>query len=292
LMARDGELPRSLVKLNRFGVPWIPAIVAASVPILVLLVSHDLDALAALYAIGVVGAVAINVSLCSVHPRLRKMQRKVPMMVLGVILLAIWVTLAFTKIHALIFVTVVMIVGLSARFLTKWFSSRKGPPLSLLQKAVIEQLPADAMITPKILVGTYGSDALASTAFEEAKNLHAALVVCFIRQVNLSYKWDQQLTIETDLAAQRTFARYLELGHRYQVPVVPVYDMGQDAAELMAENAAIYGCSRVLIGSSRHGALYHLVKGRFQHHLESILPPDITVEVLRPGAKATHATIS
>ena len=28
----------------------------------------------------------------------------------------------------------------------------------------------------------------------------AALVVAFIRQVNLGYKWDQQLTIESDLA--------------------------------------------------------------------------------------------
>ena len=67
LMARDGELPQPLVRLNRFGVPWMPAIIAASIPILVLLVSHDLDALAALYAIGVIGAVAINISLC-IHP--------------------------------------------------------------------------------------------------------------------------------------------------------------------------------------------------------------------------------
>jgi hypothetical protein len=51
----------------------------------------------------------------------------------------------------------------------------------------------------------------------------------------------------------------------------------------MAENAAIYGCSRVLIGSSRHGALYHLVKGRFQERLEGILPPDIKVDVVQPG---------
>ena len=55
-----------------------------------------LEALAALYAIGVIGAVAINVTLCSLHPRLRRMHRKVPMLMLGFILLAIWVTLAGT----------------------------------------------------------------------------------------------------------------------------------------------------------------------------------------------------
>ena len=57
LMARDGELPMFMQKLNRFGVPWLPAVVSASVPILVLLIIHNLDALAALYAIGVIGAV-------------------------------------------------------------------------------------------------------------------------------------------------------------------------------------------------------------------------------------------
>src|SRR2546429_6364137 len=80
LMARDGELPQPLVGLNRFGVPWLPAMVAASVPIVVLLMTHDLDRLAQLYAIGVIGAVAINVSLCAIHPRLRRYRRKIPML--------------------------------------------------------------------------------------------------------------------------------------------------------------------------------------------------------------------
>lgn len=280
LMARDGELPRFMVKLNRFGVPWIPAVIAASVPILVLLIMHDLDALAALYAIGVVGAVAINVTLCSIHPRLRRMTRKIPMLILGIILLAIWVTLAFVKHEALIFVCIVMAVGLAARQLTKWLATRKGPQPSLLKRAIVEQFPVDAMIMPKVMVGTYGSDALAPAAFAEAKAQAAALVVCFIRQVSLSYKYDRALTIDSDLAAQRTFARYLDLGHQYGVPVLPIYDMGSDAAELMAENAAVYGVHRLLIGTSRNGALYHMIKGHFQGRLEALLPPDMKVEVI------------
>ena len=284
LMARDGELPRVMVKLNRFGVPWIPAIVATSVPVIVLLISHNIDALAALYAIGVVGAVAINVTLCAIHPRLRRMSRKVPMMLLGLILLGIWITLAFVKHEALIFVTVVMILGLTARQLSKWFANRKGPQLSLLRTAVVEQLTPDAFARPKLLIGTYGSHAVAAAAFVEAKKENASLVVCFIREVHLSYKWDQALNIDSDLAAQRTFARFLELGHASGVPVIPIYDSGSDAAELIAENAAMLGCTKVLIGTSRHGSLYHLVKGRFQERLESILPPEIPVDVIYPEA--------
>jgi amino acid transporter len=284
LMARDGELPQFLVKLNRFGVPWVPSLIAAAVPMLVLVISHDLTSLAALYAIGVIGAVAINVTLCATHPRLRRMHRKLPMLLLGIVLLIIWVTLALTKLHALIFVTIVMIVGLSARAINKKITQRKGPRPSLLRQAIMEQLNADTLAKPKILLGTYGSEALAGAALRQAQDSDAALVVCFIRQVNLSYKYESERkpTIETDAAALKTFSRFLEAGHDMGVSVVPVYDTGPDAAELMAENAAIYGCERVLIGTSRRGALYHVIKGSFQRKLESLLPPEIPVQVITP----------
>ncbi|HEY1684871.1 MAG TPA: amino acid permease [Tepidisphaeraceae bacterium] len=284
LMARDGELPQVLQKLNRFGVPWIPAVIAAGVPILVLLISHDLESLAALYAIGVIGAVSINVTLCSTHPRLRRMRRKLPMMLLGVFLLALWVTLAFTKLHALLFVTIVMIVGLTARAATKWWQNRNGPRRSLLQQAVLEQLPADVPSMPKCLIGTYGSESLASAALVFAKREHLALVVCFIREVHLSIKWEEGVNIENDLAAQKVFARFLELGHEAGVPVLPVYDQGPDAATLMAETAATYGVEKILIGSSRRGAIHHLIKGHFQRRVETLLPPEITVSIITAEA--------
>ena len=262
LMARDGELPSPMVQLNRFGVPWIPAMIAAGVPILVLLVSHNLDQLAALYAIGVIGAIAINISLCAFHPRLRKQHRKIPMMLLGIFLLAIWVTpVAYVKRDALIFVTVVMIVGLSARALNKKLAKRKRLPRpTLLRQAIMEQLDPDDLQRPKILIGTYGSDALAHAAFAEAKRTGSTLVVCFIRELRLDFGF-AQLSMETDQAALRTFARFLDLGHHYSVPVMPVYDSGPDAVELMAEAAAMTNSQRVLLGSSRQGAIYHLIKG-------------------------------
>ncbi|MCY2953026.1 MAG: universal stress protein [Planctomycetota bacterium] len=280
LMARDGELPRFLQSLNRFGVPWVPAIIAAGAPVIVLLFVHDLDRLAALYAIGVVGAVAINVTLCAMHPRLRRMRRKAPMIALGVVLLGIWVSLAYVKREALMFVTIVMVVGLLARALTKWWGTRKGPKPSLIRQAIAEQLTPEALGKRKILVGTYGSEALAEPALAIAKPEDMTLVVCFIRQIRLSIKWETQFTIDTDLAARRTFAFFLDKGHELGVPVICVYDTGSDAAVLLAENAAINGCERVIIGTSRQGAVYHLIKGSFQRRLESLLPPEIPVQIV------------
>ena len=100
--------------------------------------------------------------------------------------------------------------------------------------------PEAELSRPKIMVGTYGSDAIAKSAMELAKSRGAMLVACFIRSVNLSYKYDERsFTLDTDLAAQRTFARFLELGHDAGVPIMPVYDTGPDPAELLAENGRL-----------------------------------------------------
>ena len=73
--------------------------------------------------------------------------------------------------------------------------------------------------------------------------------------------------------------------------MIPIYDSGPDAAELMAENAAVYGCEKILIGTSRRGGLYHLIKGHFQQRLESILPPEIPVEVISPDVADESAPV-
>ena len=281
VMSRDGELPAVFQKLNGFGAPWVGAIVAACAPAVVLLFAHDLETLASLYAIGVVGAVAINCALCSFHPRLRKVYRKVAMALLATLLIAIWITLALTKLHALAFVTIVMLVGLVLRQVTRYAQSRRPKP-SLLRQAIMEQLPPDALERPKLLLATAGSDQMAEAAMAVAKAESAALVVSFVREVALSYKVEAEtrLTLDNDPAAQILFTDFLEHGHRHKVPIIPAYDTGHHAAELIAELAAIHGVQRVLIGSSRRGAIHNMIKGSFQRRLEGLLPPEIPVQVL------------
>jgi len=282
VMSRDRELPAFLQKLNGFGAPWMAAILAAAVPGTVLLFAHDLRTLASLYAIGVVGAIAIETGLTSLHPRLRGWHRKLPMGALSILLIVIWITLAMTKVEALIFVTTVLAVGLTARRFTQWNSSRRPKP-SLLQQAIVEQLTPEALAKPKYLLATAGSDAMAIPALTAAREAGAALVVCFIREVALSYKAvgdERRLNLASDIAAQQLFTDFLAHGHRIGVPIIPVYDMGSSSPELIAETAAMNAVNAVLIGTSRRGAFHRLVKGSFQKKLESLLPSDIPVKVL------------
>jgi amino acid transporter/nucleotide-binding universal stress UspA family protein len=287
VMSRDGELPAALQKLNGLGTPWIAALIATAVPITVLLFFHDLAALASLYAIGVVGAVALNCLLCSTHPRLRRWYRKVPAFALGALMLVIWVTLAWTKPHATVFVSIVLLVGLALRAVTQW-NVRRHPRPSLLRQAIIEQLPADAWTRPRILLATAGSAALAEAAVRHAKAENAALVVSFVREVALNFRAgvDERMSIDTDHVAQEMFADFLELSQRHGVPVIPSYDVGPDAAVLIAEAAAINGAQEVLIGSSRRGKLHQIIRGSFQRKLETLLPREIPVRVLDPVAQS------
>ena len=70
MMAQDGEMPRQLARLNRHGVPRIPLFVAVAIPIVVLAVTPEFEGLAGLYAIGVVGAIAVNLGSCTFNKRL------------------------------------------------------------------------------------------------------------------------------------------------------------------------------------------------------------------------------
>ena len=40
------------------------------------------------------------------------------------------------------------------------------------------------------------------------------------------------------------------------------------------------GVTKVLLGSSRRGAIHKIIKGSFQRKIESFLPPDIPVQVI------------
>ena len=286
VMSRDMELPQLLQKLNGFGTPWVAAIIATAVPASVLLFVYNLTALAHLYAIGIVGAVAINCTICAFHPRLRKYFRKTPMLLIGMLLAAIWVTLAATKVPALIFVTSVVLVGFAVRWFTRFLQARRGKP-SLLRQAIAEQLPPEAMVKPRFMVATAGGAQLAEPAVKAAAEANAALVVCFLREVALNHLVESEagrMTLDNDPAAQALFVDYLEVGHRHNVPIIPAYDTGLNSPEMMAELAALNGVEKLFIGSSRRGALHQIIKGSFQRKLEGLLPPEIPVEVMTPDA--------
>src|SRR5260370_8403048 len=64
MMSRDREMPWQFRRLNRHGVPIYPLLIALGLPTVVLLFAANFTSLAGLYAIGVVGAITVNVGSC------------------------------------------------------------------------------------------------------------------------------------------------------------------------------------------------------------------------------------
>jgi nucleotide-binding universal stress UspA family protein/L-asparagine transporter-like permease len=119
MLSRDKELPTNLSRLNRFGMPMIPLVIGAVIPAIVVLIFTDVDKLAALYAIGVVGAISINLGTTSTNKDLPlKKGERVFMFGLTLIMLAIGYTICTEKPAARSFALIVLVAGLAGRLVT------------------------------------------------------------------------------------------------------------------------------------------------------------------------------
>ncbi len=121
-LARDEELPHGYTKLNKkYGVPIWGLFTACFMPIAtVLVVGSSIEALAALYAIGVVGAVTMNLAGTALQV---KGGERVIAAVGASVMAVLFVTLVVTKMEATLFASVVLVLGLSARAIQKKFAS-------------------------------------------------------------------------------------------------------------------------------------------------------------------------
>lgn len=119
-LARDNELPVGYTKLNKkYGVPIWGLITAGIAPIItVLLIGAKVEALAALYAIGVVGAITLNLSGTTLQVSGKE---KIITGFGAVIMGALFMTLAYNKMEATIFASLVLVIGLTARYFQKRF---------------------------------------------------------------------------------------------------------------------------------------------------------------------------
>src|SRR5204862_2443765 len=104
MIAQDGEMPRQFGRLNKHVVPRIPLIVAVAIPILVLAIMRQFEALAGLYAIGVVGAISVNLGACTFNKKLGlRMYERLIMGATFLVLALVEITIAKTKPAALSF---------------------------------------------------------------------------------------------------------------------------------------------------------------------------------------------
>lgn len=300
LMAKDGELPKPFAMLNRFGVPWIMMLIAMLAPILVIDVQGTEDAvhgLASLYAIGVVGAIAVNLGSCALNYRLpmRRYERWIMLATFGV-MVAIWVTIAIVKPFAFLFAVIVLTLGFLARALHKGFPLHLPAPVlrtaeawfpnavakrraALTQEAIAErihqQLGVERPVTA-ILVATRGVTPTLRFAVEQARIHKAQLYVLFVREQFTQIP--VPLIEEEDPEAQEVFQAVRSIAE--DVEVTTIYAVSDDTAWTILDNAAIAGVDMLILGHSRRTAATRLLRGDLLTRISSQLPEEIRLVVV------------
>ncbi len=138
IMASDDELPTGFKKVNKYGVPLLPLLIASVIPAVIIVTVKKLTLLADLYAIGFVGAIALNLGATSTDRKLplRRWER-VFMFFVFLIMAAIEITLFIQKSYARYFVLAIMVIGLLLRWVAKSF--KKGYPRQVLEELAFQE---------------------------------------------------------------------------------------------------------------------------------------------------------
>jgi amino acid transporter/nucleotide-binding universal stress UspA family protein len=295
MMARDKELPGFFGGLNRWGMPVLPLVFGTLIPMVTVLLAPDVGILAELYAIGVVGAIAINLAVCGTNKKLEiKEWERWAMLVLAIFMCAVWGTIAYEKPRALIFAGAIMGLGLVARFLSKNYAS-VGKWI-LAPVSVPTQTPAVLPVstrepdlkdekgtkprprtTRKFLVATRGNPRLLKFAFEHAKSQDAEILLLFIRHVAVEFDGAREKDFEADGEAMALQASSLQLAEQYDVPCRFLYTTASDVAESLLDIAVTHGVDTVVVGASRRGGLWRAMKGDVIQSLGHLLPESISL---------------
>ena len=285
MMSRDKEMPRQFRKLNRHGVPIYPLLIAIGLPTVVLLFVANFTALAGLYAIGVVGAITVNVGSCTFNRTVGfTWYDRVLFGATFCILFFVEMTLAHTKPDALFFVVVVLGAGLALRAYTL---KRQGLTTLTVTRAVAQMVTPTLEATmqsrlregQKIMVAARGITPVLNFALDEAKLRKACLFVLYVKEVAIYFtaagtrlgraQW------KDDPEANAIMTSMIKLGEERGVPVVPVYAVSQDAAATVVDLAATMGVDYLVIGASQRTAMTKLLRGSVATNIAQQLPDTI-----------------
>jgi amino acid transporter/nucleotide-binding universal stress UspA family protein len=289
MLARDGEMPRGMVKLNGHGVPVWPLVLALALPILTITVASDLETLMGLYAIGVIGAITVNLGSCTFNKALDfKLYERLIMGFTFFVLFAVEITVAKVKDGALFFAVCVLGLGFALR---AWSQRRAG----LRTITVSEELAAAVVptavrdISPrdntgqKILVAARGVTNVLRFALEEAKLRKATVYVLYVKEVAVNLPVGLPVGVasrwQDDPEACGIMSTMLEKGAQSDVPVIPVYTVSESSAGTILDLSATLGIDMLILGSPNRSRLAMLLRGSVVGEVARNLPENIQLVI-------------
>src|SRR5213592_2653058 len=289
LLARDGEMPRAFARLNSHGVPWVPLFIAALVPALVVAFSPDQQSLMELYAIGVVGAITVNLGSCAFNKNLKILWYERGLMaVTFVVLFAVEMTLAKTKPNALFFIVCILLSGFTLRALAQRHAGLRTITVSREVAAAVapESMPDFRInLNPgqAILVASRGMTPVLRFALEEARLRKGMLYVLFVKELAVALPGPMENADrprwQDDTQAGKIMYAMLEQGRQNEVQVIPLYAISENPASSILDLSATLGIDILMLGSPHRNKLVSLLKGNVVTEVARNLPENIQLVI-------------
>jgi amino acid transporter/nucleotide-binding universal stress UspA family protein len=289
LTARDGEMPPHFKRLNRHGVPLYPLLIAVGLPVIVLMTATNFQSLAGLYAIGVVGAITVNLGSCTFNRAIGfTWYDRVLFGITFTILFFVELTLARTKPDALFFVVCVLGIGLALR---AWTQKRAGFTTLTVTHQVAAMVSPNLAATmqprleegQKIMVAARGITPVLSFALDEAQLRKATLCVLYVKEIAVYYAggptFRGRARWQDDPEAQAIMSLMLKLGAERDICVLPVYAVSEDAAATILDLSATMGVDFLMIGATQRHALANLLRGSVATSVAQQLPDSIQLVI-------------
>jgi amino acid transporter/nucleotide-binding universal stress UspA family protein len=283
LMSRDGELPPAFQKLNKHGVPNLGILVATIVPAVLVVMVSDMNGLADLYAIGVVGAITTNLGASATDRKLGLVKwERILMLFTFVIMLAIETSLFWDKPKARIFATTVLVIGLIMRGLAAEASQRRKRKAALAtpatsQTEIIVPTPAAtstvALLGAPLVCAIRGIGRTLDYAIQEARDTKRPLYLLYIRALPVLTEADKKRKWQDDDEARNIFSHAFKNAHGH--PVLPCYAVSDAPAETIVDITATMGASQLLLGAPTRSGLAGLLSGNIVRQISNLLPEDI-----------------
>ncbi|MBC7835703.1 MAG: amino acid permease [Phycisphaerales bacterium] len=281
-MAQDRELPRPLTRLNYSGVPKFGLLLAVVLPIGVLLVNHDIGALADLYAVGVCGAITISVGSCAINRALPiKRWERAALYAIAIFMLAIELTIIVGKWHATLFAVSLIAAVLVAR----WFMlrQRRAQELGIPEPvtgwlAEVRRDPVNLDPNkPRIMLAARGRSQ-AEFATDLARKRGAILFAIYVRTLRVIDIGSRQVPkIEDDREAQESLGSVAVLASQLRVPFVPIYVTSSEIAEEILDYTVTFGCDTLVLGKSRRRWFSRAVEGDVVKQIAANLPSEVAL---------------
>lgn len=284
-MGQDYEVPRFFTRLNYSGVPWIGLIISVAACVLtVVLSAGNTLLLYDMYAVGVVGAITINIGCCVLNSKLEIARReRVALAVVASVMLAVEITIIATKFHATVFAGGVVGLVLTIRFMVASRRRRRAleEPMPEPSTGWIAELksPTAALDSSRsrIMLAARGKDQ-SEFAVDLARRRKAVLFSIYVRTLRvMDIAPGQVPRVEDDRDALIALGTTALLARRAGVPFVPIYVTGTDIAAEILDYTVTFGCDTLIMGKTRRWGFSRRIAGDVIAQVTGSLPDGVSL---------------